>query len=309
METLPNNDFTRVVDVDPELLARVAAAQANAAAEGIGHVLSEMTGNVDIIVETLSPEGPYGYTIRQQQLSDGSLRLPVLSTREEIYTEYKAVRGLSDILAHSGMIEIRTPWYLFHDAVARSKRKSDGRIAEHSVLVLCPVGKGRGITGEIFWYRSPRELLGREKDLPFNELSRPAMIKRHYAMHEELLAALRSGDVGTIVGQTNASIQMAVRDYVEDSGTLTQPEADVGKERDMVRAYWTHFFARFEIVSVELCQRVVEEWYVFAELRWNATLRATGERLAWNTAEFHVPGKDGLFIAWIGHGTDIDPAS
>lgn len=301
--------FSRVVDIDPDLLARVAKAQAHAAEEGVGHVLSEMTGNVDVIIETLAPEGPYGYTIRQKYLEDGSLRLPVLTTRQEIYVEYKAVRGLSEILGHIGVVDIRTPWYLFHDSINLSKRRSDGRIAEHNTLVLCPVkGSSKGITGEIFWYRCPREILGREKGLPFDELNRRGMIKRHFEMHDALLAALRNGDVDTIVSQTNASIQMAIRDYVGDTGTLTQPENEVGKERDMVRTYWEALFKKFEILAVEQIQRVIDEWYIFAEVRFTAKLRATGENVAWHTAEFHVPGKDGLFIAWIGHGTDIAPA-
>jgi hypothetical protein len=304
------SQFSRVVDIDPDLLARVAVAQAHAAKEGIGHVLSEMTGNVDVIVETLAPEGPYGYTIRQKLLEDGSLRVPVLSTRRAIYDEYKTVRGLSDILGHSGIIDIRAPWYLFHDSINLSKRRSDGRIAEHNTLVLCPVkGSSTGITGEIFWYRSPSETLGREKTLPTNELNRRALLKRHHAMHETLIEALRTGDVETVVSQTNASVQMAVRDYVEDTGTLTQPEDKVGKERDMVHAYWSAFFRKFEILAIEQIQRVIEEWYVFAELRFTVKSRNTGEKLAWHTADFHVPGKDGLFIAWIGHGTDISPAA
>ena len=89
-----------------------------------------MTGDVDVIVDTLAPAGPYGYTIRQQYLEDGSLRIPVLTTRQEIYDEYKVVRGLSDILGHIGVVDIRTPWYLFHDSINLSKRRSDGRIAE-----------------------------------------------------------------------------------------------------------------------------------------------------------------------------------
>ena len=59
-----------------------------------------------------------------------------------------------------------------------------------------------------------------------------------------------------------------------------------------------------EIVGVDLLQRVAQEWYMFAELRLVVRLRATGEAISFNTAEFFVPGKDGRFIIRVGHGTD-----
>jgi hypothetical protein len=296
----------RVVDVDPELLARSAQAIAHAAKGGIDHVLAEQTGDVDLIVQTLAPEGPYGYTIRQRLSEDGTLRVPILTTRDEIYEEYRAVRGLSDILEHQAIVDIRGHWYLFHDVINTSRRKSDGRIAKSNSLVLCPAkGSSDGITGEIFWYRSPREALGRGDTYVLGDADREALLLRHWEMHETYLAALRQGDVEGMVTLTNASVQMAIRDYVNDTGTLTQPATEEGKERDTYRNYWTAFFERFEVIAVDQLERVVEEWYVFAELRLTVRIKETGETVAFNTAEFLVPAKDGLFIAHIGHGTDI----
>jgi hypothetical protein len=301
---------TRVVDVDPELLARSAKAVAHAAKGGIDHVMAEQTGDVNLIVETLAPEGPYGYTIRQRLSDDGTLRVPILTTRDEIFEEYSAVRGLSDILDHQAIIDIRGHWYLFHDVINTSRRKSDGRIATSNSLVLCPVkGSSGGITGEIFWYRSPREALGRGDTYVMGDADREALLLRHWEMHETYLAAMRQGDVEGMVALTNASVQMAIRDYVNDTGTLTQPETEDGKERDMYRNYWRAFFERFEVIAIDQLERVIEEWYVFAELRLTVRIKETGQTAAFNTAEFLVPAKDGLFIAHIGHGTDIAAAS
>jgi hypothetical protein len=49
---------------------------------------------------------------------------------------------------------------------------------------------------------------------------------------------------------------------------------------------------------------VTDDWYVFAELRIVAVRRGSAGTVAFNTAEFHVPAKDGRFIARIGHGTE-----
>jgi hypothetical protein len=295
----------RVVDIDPDLLRRSAEAATHAGKEGVGHVLAEIDGRPSVILETLAAEGPYGYTIRQQQHPDGTLRVPILTTREEIHEEYKAVRALSDVLTHKATIDIRGAWYLFHDVINTTRNTATGKVNENQSLVLCPCkGSGDGITGEIFWHRTPRESLGRG-DKIVNADASPRLLKlANYDMHETFLKALRGGDVEGMAALMNDSIQLAVRDYVTESGTLTQPE-----EKDMYRAYWRAFFDKFEVLSIDMLERVVEDWYVFAELRFNLRRRDGGGKVAFNTAEFFVTAKDGLFITQIGHGTDIEPAN
>jgi hypothetical protein len=56
--------------------------------------------------------------------------------------------------------------------------------------------------------------------------------------------------------------------------------------------------------AVDILHRLVDEWYVFAELRLTVAERTTGETRAFHTAEFFIPANDGRFIARIGHGTD-----
>ena len=306
METKAQASHARVVDVDPDLLERSAKAIAHAAKGGIDHVVAEQTGDVDLIVETLAPEGPFGYTIRQRVSEDGLLRVPILTTRDEIFEEYKAVRGQSDILDHQAIVDIRGHWYLFHDVLNTWRLTADGSTGQSNSLVLCPAkGSSGGITGEIFWYRSPRENLGRGDTYVLGDADRNTLLVRHWEMHETYLDALRRGDVEAMVALTNASVQMAIRDYVNDTGTLTQPESEEGKEQDSYRDHWRAFFDRFEVIAVDQLERVIEEWYVFAELRLTLRIRDSGETVAFNTAEFQVPAKDGLFIAHIGHGTDI----
>ena len=93
-----------------------------------------------------------------------------------------------------------------------------------------------------------------------------------------------------------------MRDYVADTGTLVPLEGATG-----IAAHFRAFFERFEMLGVEVLHRVVTDWYLFAEVRLTVRERATGELLAWHTAEFFAPGADGRWIARIGHGTD--PAS
>jgi hypothetical protein len=89
-----------------------------------------------------------------------------------------------------------------------------------------------------------------------------------------------------------------MRDYVEDTGTLVELPG-----KDAHRDWYTRLFDRYEIRSVQPLVQVTEDWFVFAELRIAVVDRRTGREVAFNTAEFHVPAKDGRFIARIGHGT------
>jgi hypothetical protein len=54
--------------------------------------------------------------------------------------------------------------------------------------------------------------------------------------------------------------------------------------------------------------RVVQEGYVFAEIRFTMRRRdGSGETVGFHTAEFFVPGRDARFMVRIGHGTEPTP--
>src|SRR5262249_35281187 len=91
-----------------------------------------------------------------------------------------------------------------------------------------------------------------------------------------------------------------VRDYVNDTGTLTTLEG-----KDAHGVYFQAFFDKYEVRSVEPLYRAAEEWYIFAEVRITASLkgRSAGDRtVSFHTAEFHMPANDGRSIAGLGPG-------
>ena len=99
----------------------------------------------------------------------------------------------------------------------------------------------------------------------------------------------------------NSDVQCGVRDYVADTGALVEL---VGGQA--TRAHYAAFFDAFEVLSVDLLHRVVQDWYVFAETRVVARSSAgDGGQVAFNLAEFSVIARDGTFFVRIGHGTDL----
>lgn len=293
----------RVIDVDPDLLRRSADAALHAARETYIHVDAEIVaanGDYDALMATLVPDGPYGYTIQPQFNGDGTVRAPVLTTREEIREAYEEVRGRSDLLSSEPLVEIRGAWYTFQESVSIGRIKGGEPSDGAHLLAMFPVGTGKGITGELVWPWVPQEMLGRG-DAPEGLPTAPLRQRRDLLMlHDCYLAAFRAGDADALVDTMNDDVQSGVRDYVADTGALIEMQG-----KDANRLHYAALFDKFEIRSVDLLDRVVQEWYVFAEVRVTASPRGGGPEMAFHVAEYYVTAKDGRFFIRVGHGTDL----
>lgn len=290
------------IGIDANTLEVGAVASAHAFTQAITHIGEEIKARdpekLDPLVATLAPEGPYAYTILPE-VHDGSVRLPVLSTREEIRVAYAFIRGLSDLHDVVGLTEIRGSWYLFQDNMTRGSLKGDDQLNTNQTVSLFPSGAGSGITGELVWRRVPRATLGAadEEDIASdNPLIARLQVHEQF---ERYMGGLRSNDREQVLETMHDGAASAVRDYVADAGNLVEL---AGKEahRDWIGA----FFDMFEVRSVQPLYQVTEDWYVFAELRMTVTARSGTKDLTFHTAEFFIPAKDGRFIARIGHGTE-----
>jgi hypothetical protein len=299
-------DGPMAIDTDPELLRQMAATIRHAYEQSITHVEAEIKGVIPELMETLTPEGPYGYTILPEVHADGGVRLPIITTREGIRGAYELVRGMSDLLAVNPLTEIRGTWYTFQDNISYGQLKGTDQRGAHETLALFPSSAGTGITGELVWVRVPRSALGGgAPEVAEGVVSEDEMHLREqvFQLHERHLNALQIGDLDGVLEGLHDRVASAVRDYVNDTGTLTTLEG-----KDAHRDYYRAFFDKYEVASVEPLYRAAEDWYVFAEVRITVRSRAGGsgqqETIAFHTAEFHMPANDGRFIARIGHGTD-----
>jgi hypothetical protein len=108
--------------------------------------------------------------------------------------------------------------------------------------------------------------------------------------------------VSALLSVMNARVYAAVRNYVHDTGALISLDAKEGHQ-----AYYAALLHKYEIVDVTMMDRLVQDDYVFCELRFVARDRAQDVTRTFHTAEFFVPGRDGRFAVRIGHGTDAAP--
>ena len=225
-----------LIDVDPEMMRQHFQAVAHAYEQSIVHVEAEIKGVIPELMETLTPEGPFGYTIMPEVHPDGGVRLPILRTRKEIEGAYKMIRGASNLLTVTPLTEIRGTWYTFQDNISRGELKSTGDRGAHRTLALFPSGTGTGITGELVWIQVPPSALGGGAT---PEPAAEEMFRREnvYLQHERYLEALRVGDLEGVLATLHDRVASAVRDYVENTGTLTTLEG-----REAHRAYYEAFF-------------------------------------------------------------------
>jgi len=150
----------RVIDIDPELLRQYAKASIHSGVEAWTHMEAEFVGNIDGLMETLVPQGPYAYTIVPRVFEDGSVKSPVISTAEEIRECYKFVRGRSDLISGEPLVDIKSSWYNFHESINRGRVRGQDKITESYTIAIFPVSTGKGITGELVWARVPRAKTG-----------------------------------------------------------------------------------------------------------------------------------------------------
>jgi hypothetical protein len=290
-----------VIDTDPKLLSESAVAALHSNEQATIHIDAEIVGLIPELMETLRDQGPYGYTLINEVHPDGSVKLPILTTADEIRDIYALIRGASNLLSVEPLVEKRGSWYVFHEAISTGQIKNTDLPPRETVtLALFPVSTDKGITGELVWIVRPRSELGARPD-PENIPTDPVELRRDTLnLHTRQVQAFRDNDLDALLETLNEGVASAVRDYVHDTGALVSLTG-----KDEHREHYRAFFDKYTVESVDLLDRVVQETYAFAELRFTVTARNGSGMSNFHTAEFHAPASDGRFIARIGHGTDV----
>src|ERR1700730_9799457 len=129
----------RVIDTDAGLLRDSAAAALHAAKQTTIHIDAEIVGRLPELMETLRSEGPYAYAIMPHVRPDGSVALPILSSRAEIHVAYTMIRGASVLLSVAPMVKIRGSWSAFQECHAVGRSKAAGIASDNLTLGLFPV--------------------------------------------------------------------------------------------------------------------------------------------------------------------------
>jgi hypothetical protein len=177
--------------------------------------------------------------------------------------------------------------------------QSDGPIDFNvDSAVLFPVGKA-GILGEIPWNRtsfvdamSPHPA---HQELPTDQLI-PKV-----DLHDAVLATWLTHDVEGLVDYFEDDCALAIRSYQEPSGSML-----VGRGKKEMAGQLEAEFRTWRPNGFTVLNRIVTDWYVFAEVLWTGELRDVSG--SWTAHELRTAttlplSSDGRLRAILGYGT------
>jgi hypothetical protein len=267
------------------------------------HVLTEFTNDTDQILATVADHDRLVYAVGWPDEA-GVIKLHAMSSRAGARQHYDTVRETADILAWKPFTELRTGWYVFYDGVVTMGMKADGVDCQCESIVLFPMGPDDGILGELAWSIHPD---AKHADPTSAEMPNPPPLPKVETLQllEDLVSASQAGKVEAIASLLSDDVGTSLRDYAGG-----QPYHDLQGKTAAIH-YYDSFFETFDVSGINLVNRVIGEWFVFAELQWTARARhgdLAGQVVRLCTATMYPINTAGQIHAQIGWGTNPIPA-
>jgi hypothetical protein len=303
-----------------------ARRAAQAAYLGWRHLRSEYSQDIDTVLATIETNGPWTWTLPFDGMastsgadekaaaihpaSDGDdaedevLRYISATNMAEIREQYENMRTTVQVWDWISMTDIRTGWYMITHGVANLKDVPLGTPFQIESVTMFPIGVD-GILGEVQIGEFGGTRTNRWPEVPSEGNDIPLPVKRLEAtlLHNEFMESLRAQDVKRILATMRPSVATAIRNYLTDDYTVLNAEGVT-----QLGHYYEELFRRFTIKEIRLVNRVVESWFVFAELHWVVEHRTgdrAGEIVEFCTADLAPIDPEGRF--WVRTGTGTNP--
>jgi hypothetical protein len=263
------------------------------------HIWAEYTQDPEKIAATLATDAPIAWTLaRESAADDGAYRFLAGTTIDEVRGQYETLRQELEIRGWEPLLELRSGWYTMWQGVSQIHVVANGATHKGQTVVLFPVGSD-GILGEL-----QIATVGRLADgtAPVDEARVPERKLAVLYEHEAYLDALRAADVDRIVAAHRHDAAVAIRSYLTDRSNLL----NVGGG-DAIRDHYAALFDRFAVIDLQVVNRVIDTWYLFAELHWIVEERGSGRRLEFCTADLTSIDAERKYWVRTGAGTDPIP--
>jgi hypothetical protein len=304
---------------------RAAAVHASLArrAAGLGwrHLQSEYSQDIPTVLSTIETNGPWTWTLPNSlptadgateyagdDRSDTAEDLHYISASDmvEIRAQYESMRVTVEVWDWLSMTELRSAWYMITHGVAKLRDVQSGAWFQLESVTLFPVGDD-GILGEVQIGNLANDRVNRWPEVPSSPGEIPLPMRRVHAtvLHNRFVDALRAEKVDEILATMRPNVATAIRDYTVDDYAVSNTEGT-----QALGEHYDQLFARFRVREIQIVNRVVESWYVFAELHWTVEHRAgerAGELVEFCTADILPIDADGQF--WVRTGAGTNPVS
>jgi hypothetical protein len=289
--------------LSPQEYDRAARASVWTGSRVDRHVQTEFTNDTDQILATVAEHDRLVYSVGQAD-DTGVIQLHAMSSRAGARAHYDTVRIAADVLAWKPFTELRTGWYVFYDGVVTMGLKPGGELVDYESIVLFPMGPEDGILGELAWSIHPD---AKHADRTSEEMPNPPPLTKveNLQLLDDLVEAMRTANVEAIAGLLSDDVGTSLRDYAGG-----RPYHDVQGNLAAIK-YYEDLFKTFDVSAIELVNRVIGEWFIFAELLWTARSlngHAPNEQVRFCTAVMYPINTAGRIHAQIGWGTDPLPA-
>lgn len=311
------------LDMHEEAVAH--AWRANRAAYlGWRHLRSEYSQDIDTVLATIETKGPWTWTLPSGGMASAEdaetgapapargvaeqLQYISATNMAEIRQQYEGMRDAVQVWDWISMTDIRTGYYMVTHGVAHLKDVATSSWFQLESVTLFPIGDD-GILGEVQIGDFANARPGRWPEVPRDDGVVPLPRNKLQAtiLHNEYMDALRAQDVDRIVATFRPTTANAIRNYLSNEYTVLNAEG-----ADQLRDYYQALFDRYVIKDIRLINRVVESWFVFADLHWVVQARAgdaTGETFEFCTADVAPIDADGKFWVRTGIGTNPVPSA
>jgi hypothetical protein len=260
------------------------------------HIYAEYTQDSVQIAATLATNAPIAWALASPSAADGgAYRFITGTTIDEVRDRYEELRQQLEIHGWEPMLEIRSGWYTMWHGVSKIKVVSTGSTHKGQTAVLFPVGHD-GILGEL-----QIATVGLQADgcAPPDQERVPHRRLGVLHEHEAHLDALRAGDIEKIVAAYRGDAAAAIRDYLKDESS----QLNIGGA-EAIADYYARLYERYRVTDVNLVNRAIDTWYLFAELHWIVEERKTGRKLEFCTADLTSIDEDRKYWVRVGAGTD-----
>jgi hypothetical protein len=267
------------------------------------HLYSEYSQDIDQVLATLATDAPLAWTAPATDLlgaGGGGFRYLVGRDREEIRQQYVNLRQFVEIWDWKAILELRQSWYICTHGVVTVKMLETGETSQMETVTFFPVGRD-GILGELQIGDIGLLRENRWPEVPTKPGEIPLPEKRLYALqlHDKYLEDLRTENVAGLIAAHRDDAIATIRNYVADESTLLNAEGAAA-----IGEYFEALFGKYRVRDIRFVNRVLDTWYVFAELHWLVEERATGRELEFCTAETSPIDPDGRFWVRTGAGTN-----
>ena len=267
-----------------------------------GHVAAEEANDVDRLLTTISKEPRFALT----NMSGPRPSFEIINTFAGVTEYYHHSRTVYEIVRSMHLKQITTDWYVFYESmpttrpvqIVNGKRQVGPETTGHSIAFF--PAKPDGIVGEMPWgpyNRGPRGSPPPPIRQPTSHL--PLAEQRNTIEHDRFLHTLQKGDVeGALTPVADNYVLVTRNYYLPGEPTLAvagRPEA---------RRHYDALHQADEVLGITILNRVVKDWYIFAELAWRLKSRSTGKERQVRTAAMYLVDEEGRILGEMGYGTD-----